>query len=479
MKLYLFFSVGLILSNSIYAQWSVVGAPNFTDVMAINIYTAIAPNGEPYVVFRDGIDSATVSSGRVMKFNGSNWVNVGPRFSAGDITCPTMAFDKYGTPYVAYGDDANCFKATVLKFDGTNWISVGMMGFSPGPASYTSIAFDTTNTPYVAFRDVGSCVYNSAPNGYRASVMKFDGTDWIYVGAPGFSTLGSGSAGALYTSLAIDKNNTLYVAYTDFSNGFKATVMTFDGTNWVNVGAGIISAGQSGSPSIVLDSYNVPYVAFVDIANSGKAAVMKFDGSNWIPVDTAGFTPGNAEYTSLAIDNNDKLYLAFEDFANGHKASVMTFNGTNWVTVGNPGFSATKAFYTSIAVDKNSGTLYVAYEGYSDSAIYPGTVMKYDIMTGTQKVEPNCTFSVYPNPTNRIITVSILLNPKQEYLLLISNSLGQTVYSETVKNVSGSYTKQLDLSYLPKGSYYVNLYENTTNTVNTRQPKQSRKIIIQ
>jgi hypothetical protein len=83
------------------------------------------------------------------------------------------------------------------------------------------------NIPYVAYEDL-------AFSDRKVTVMKFNsGTNaWEAVGSPGFSS------GGIYdrTSLSI-YNGTPYVAYTDGANGFKATVMKFNGTDWVPVGA--------------------------------------------------------------------------------------------------------------------------------------------------------------------------------------------------------------------------------------------------
>jgi len=94
----------------------------------------------------------------------ASWVNVGsPGFSAGDAEYTSLAFEG-GTPYVAYRDGSNSYKATVMKFDGTNWVNVGSPGFSAGDAEYTSLAFEG-GTPYVAYTDVG--------NSNKATVMRF------------------------------------------------------------------------------------------------------------------------------------------------------------------------------------------------------------------------------------------------------------------------------------------------------------------
>jgi hypothetical protein len=472
-KLLIFF---IVLSNFSFAQtWSIVGAPNFAKKGdALDIFSAVAPNGDIYVVYREN----SITSGRVKKFNGSNWVDVGPNFSPGDVGSFTMAFDRNNTPYIAYTDygDSVRGKGTIKKFDGSNWVSVGNPSFIATAASFSSIVIDNNGTPYVAFRDV--------LNNYRASVMKFDGTNWIYVGTSGFSALGSGAGGAAYTSLAIDKTGTLYVAYSDISYDFKANVMKFDGSSWVYVGAPNFSAWQANYTSIVLDSKGTPYVAYWDRANNGKATVMKFDGNNWMPVEVAGLSPGAVDYTSLTIDNNDVLYLAFEDHTNNNKATVMTFNGSNWVTIGNAGFSASDAQYTTIAIDKNKSILYVAYEDvYNDSlppAKYNATVMKYNISSGIKETVNDYSMNIYPNPTNRIITINISNNqPKGVFKLKVSDTLGKTVYSETLREASTSFTKQIDLSQLPKGIYFVELQPNSSSSNAKAANREVKKIVLQ
>ena len=93
-------------------------------------------------------------------------------------TC--IAFDQSGQPYVAYSDYPSLYgKLTVKKFDGSDWVNVGPAGFSAGLALSTSLVFSPANEPYVAYNDGG--------NSDKATVMKFDGTHWVNVGIAGFS----------------------------------------------------------------------------------------------------------------------------------------------------------------------------------------------------------------------------------------------------------------------------------------------------
>ncbi len=207
-----------------------------------------------------------------------------------------------------------------MKFDGTNWVNVGNAGFSAGAAGSTSLALDSaSSTPYVAFPDAG--------DSFKATVMKFDGTNWVNVGSAGFS---AGLAGSL--SLALD-GSTPYVAYQDGGNNDKATVMKFDGTNWVTVGTAGFSAGKAQFTSLALDG-STPYVAFEDGGNSNKITVMTFDGTNWVDVGSAGFSAGLGGFTSLALDGS-RPYVAFLDEFHSNKATVMVLDnaqsGPNFV----------------------------------------------------------------------------------------------------------------------------------------------------
>ena len=71
----------------------------------------------------------------------------------------------------------NLYKDSPLDYA---WKNVGNAGFSGGAAEYTSLAFSPSNgQPYLVFKDFA--------NSQKATVMRFDGTNWVYVGSAGFS----------------------------------------------------------------------------------------------------------------------------------------------------------------------------------------------------------------------------------------------------------------------------------------------------
>ena len=76
--------------------------------------------------------------------------------------------------------------------------------------------------------------------------------------------------------------------------------------------------------------------------------------------------------------------------------------------------------------------------------------------------KPLLSISVSPNPADDNITISLANNlSDNDYLLSISNLLGQTVHSEYLTQQQTT----VDLSYIaPKGMYFVNVLDAKTNT---------------
>jgi len=315
------------------------------------------------------------------------WQAVGiAGLSPGTASSPSLAFDSSGTPYVAYRDGGNSAKATVMYYDSSSssWKALGFAGFSSGSADFTSLAFNSAGTPYVAYMDYG--------NGEKATVMYYDSSSssWKTLGSAGFSAEG----GVNYTSLAFDSSGTPYVAYMDYGNGEKATVMYYDSSasSWEALGSAGFSSGSAKYASFAIDSSGTPYVAYQDGANGNKATVMYYDGSSWNVLGSAGFSSGTANYTSLAIDSSGTPYVAYKDGINSYKATVMYYDSSSssWKTLGSAGFSSETIDYTSLAID-SSGTPYVAYS--DDGSSGKATVMYYDSSSSSWKTLGSAGFS--------------------------------------------------------------------------------------
>lgn len=345
--------------------WSLVGTAGFSAAAIEYIKIAIAPDGTPYVVLqiKDGMDLFRLNA-TVMKFSGSNWSVVGTLnaqqfdFNSGPDYYPNIdiAIAPDNSPFVAYSDYSQAgpmpqiLSGTVKKFDGTNWVIVGSAGFT-GSSQAKALSFSISQsdgTPYFLFED--DMVSNAA------TVMKFDGSSWVLVGARGFSN----SSEIAYPSIAITSDGIPYVAYKDVTHSNKATVMVFNGSSWTTVGSIGFSAGVVEYISLAIDQDFNPYVAYKDVANGNKATVKKFNGTNWINAGTADFSYGVAQYTAMAIGADNKPYIVYRDAVNNLKATVQKLD-PDWAIVGAEGLSGAPASATSAAIGTN-GNLYVAYK---------------------------------------------------------------------------------------------------------------------
>jgi hypothetical protein len=347
--------------------WQNVGIAGFSANRA-SVTTLYVYEGTPYIAYEDGDNSYKAT---VMKYTGAGetgWELVGsPDFSAGGAyNLSLYVYD--GAPYVVYRDTANSYKATVMKYTGegaTGWQSVGSIGFSAGDV-YAPSLYVYEGTPYVAYQDGG--------NSNKATVMKYTGegaTGWQAVGSAGFSVSG------VYDPSLYVYNGTPYVAYRDSNKSHKATVMKYTGegaTGWQSVG----SIGFSASVAYDISLYvydGMPYVAYMDGGDMCKATVMKYEDGSWQNVGSAGFSAGSA-YTPSLCGYDGTLYVAYRDGINSSKATVMKYTGegaTGWQAVGSAGFSSGSAYTTSLYV--YDGTPYVAYQDGGNSS--KATVMYY------------------------------------------------------------------------------------------------------
>jgi hypothetical protein len=155
-------------------------------------------HGTPFLSYQDWSAGQKAS---VAKYSGgTSWSYVGsPGFSTNSVLAsPSFALNGAGIPYVGYyGDNAHGSKANVKRFDGTNWVSVGPPDFSPSVASYSNIAISKDGRMYITFQD------GSLSN--KASVMQLVPTI-IAPDVPGVSTVNSNICSGNNATLSLSGN---------------------------------------------------------------------------------------------------------------------------------------------------------------------------------------------------------------------------------------------------------------------------------
>ena len=324
-------------------NWSFVGTEAFTASEVADCKITIDSTGTPYIAFTDGNASDLLS---VMKYSGGQWNYVG---TAGGINTNTSNYidlkvDAAGTPYVAYQDDVSK-KANVKKFDGTNWVQVGAADFVQ-TYDEISLAINSSGNPMVVFQ-------NSSPNAIHYA---FNGTSWS-AGNP--YQLGSWTK---YISFALD-NTDVYCAYRNTyndwlevaKNGTKICESTGIGNNAEHI-------------SIAVDGSGTLYVAYSDAT---WAKVYKYGGlgTTW----SQSILAYNGTNNSLETDQSGALWWAYQNSSG--KATVKKYT-TSWATKGNQ-FTTGAADYLSLAINP-AGDPYVFFRDGANSN--KGTVMVYGIV---------------------------------------------------------------------------------------------------
>lgn len=358
-------------ARAILYSWDTVGTAGFAngDISTLEFNPV---SGEPYIAYRD------VAAGfyrlTVKKYHNGAWETVGnPGQGSGSIGYLSMAFDLItGDPYVAFPEldfGTQQSELSVMKFNGTDWQYVGVPKFSVGSTSRVSIAFNpTNNTPYAAYVDYGV----GAPSSGRAVVKKFNGSAWELVGTEGFSSQQISRISLDFTSLG-----RAIVAYSDLTGlGGEITVKSFNGASWENFGDNPIGSNMHSLSMAIKKPANVPHVIYQSASDALKATVKKNNGVSWENAGNSGFSDGEAKETDIA-HGSDFTCAVYEDVANGSRASVKMLmdNSVNWLDIGTS-VSDLSIYAPSIAINPITDEAYIAY--IEDNAgTYLITVKKY------------------------------------------------------------------------------------------------------
>lgn len=355
-------------------SWEEVGTPGFSQGEVRYVSTALDSKGVPYVAFSEDTGS-TYNDMSVIKYNSATkaWENVGSRgFTPGEATEGAMAINpKSGVPYVAFTDGTKNLKLSVMLYDSSssNWYNVGSSGFSDGQVQWVNIAFDSSGKPYVAFAE-----HDGGKTSLKVSVMKYEGTNWVFVGSSRFAGSDTKGEDVSYLGITFDKNNMPYIVYVGH-NG-KPTVMKSNGKAWSVVGDSSFTSDKAENTTIAISTSGVPHIAFKDSSVENKASVMKYDAvkNKWSYVGSAGFSKTEAYDTAIKFFGNIPYVAYNSEWESGAYSNVMKLNGSNWVSVGNPDFSDGQTTLTSMSISK-SGVPYVAYKDIYNK--YKVTMMRH------------------------------------------------------------------------------------------------------
>ena len=411
--------------SSTAQQWEHIGNAGFTTSGTDYNGMAIGSDESIYV-----LANVTNASTEVWTFNDSTWELVGPSdFSGFTSVHQSICISENDSLYVGMSEWTEGEKASVMKYNGTDWVYVGSPGISAAKADFTNVR-TINDSVYISFNDYDV--------NQKLSVMKYNGTSWSYVGSQGFS---DGEANRPNMEIY---NGTPYVAFADISVSGKMSVMRYDGFNWEYIGNQGFTPDEAGYNDLAIDANGTPYVSFADWSVGGKASVMKFDGTNWVYAGTAGLTSVGVNYTKLDFDELDRPYIAYNKTDGSNELIVQLFDFASWSSIGGAVTDDCQGRVDFKVI--NYGKYYISFnEGLTGSKT---SVKVLDLSSNIEELSYSNTFGVFPNPANDIITIDN--NGEAFESVTILSLSGQVILSTGLDNT-------IDISELPNGVYIIKL----------------------
>lgn len=353
-----------------FTGWIEKGNSGFSEGPTLYNHLAVDQSNNLYALFLD----ATSTTVMTLDKNTNSWIPLGNvNFTGGDAKNQRILVDNNDNVFVAFGDVENNEKATVMTYDPItdSWMPYGNVGFSEGGAWIQGFVVDNENNLFVHYTDLA--------NSGRLTVMIYDQitNNWLPYGGVGFE----GRGGPALQSMIVDSDNNLFISYNDNSNGNRLSVTTYDkeSNSWVLKGNGGFSSGETGYSSIIVDNNNKLFVAFQEFENENELSVMTYNESSdtWEVVGEYGISLGSASYLSMTTDSNNNLYLAYREGGLGNKATVLTYSSdsNNWIPLGSAGFSRSSVSSLDLITDYND-SLYVIFRDNAKSG--KATVMTYN-----------------------------------------------------------------------------------------------------
>ncbi len=155
-------------------NWQNVGVDTASSASSSEVSVAINPKTNQPYIFYNVYNSQQVL---IKKFDGSDWVYVGgmnlnqSTYAAEELT---IAFAPDGKPYISFKDVNGEERVNVYTLENNTWVVAGNVSSLPAYCRNLSLAVSTDETPYICFRRPYS--------ENKARVMKLEDGKWQNVG---------------------------------------------------------------------------------------------------------------------------------------------------------------------------------------------------------------------------------------------------------------------------------------------------------
>jgi len=409
---------------------------------------------------------ASTGGNRIAKFDGSSWSLLSISFNG---SVQNIKSDNNGNLY-ATGDFTNSSgNRLVAKFDGSTWVELGGSNSLKANSQINSLFIDKKGNVYA-----GGVFTNSSNKRYIAF---YDGSGWSELG--GNNSL---SANGNINSIKSDTSGNIIVGGTfqNSSGNYYVAKYICQIPTPIITPSGIVKLCQGETISL---SSSASYGNKWNNGDTSKSINISLQGNYKVTVTLGGCSVSSAITTVNIVP---KPVVTMNNLGN---CGLLSINAQSQNLSGNPvggvfsGLGVSNNIFTPSSAKLGLNKISYVYtntdgcKGTSEiSVILFDTTGVYCSVEDTLKIKMSKTqnntillntVKVYPNPAkDKIIIDAGNLNFQNGNSLLITNSIGQQVYS-------GSITQQLttiDLtSWGANGVYFLYIKDSQGNTLETRK----------
>ena len=278
-------------------QWTKTTA-DYTDESGPENAIVVDSDGHVHVVYINGGNYKIMHA----EFDGSGW-NTGEVDTCAGNYCwdAHMVIDENDELHVAYSAQGE--KLVYQHYDGQNW-NGGVVSFSARFAP-VGIAVDSNNLPHISYSQTGQW----CGNGLR--LASFDGSGWTT------QSVDAGSNKGCDSSIVIDENDHVYIAYQDRDNS-KLKFATNKSGSWLSYSPDASSFGNNMYPgyatSLAMDEQGQFHIAHYDSDNEDLRYSTGVPNGQWTNtiVDASGNTGKNP---SIAVDAAGDLHIVYASWS--------------------------------------------------------------------------------------------------------------------------------------------------------------------
>jgi len=393
--------------DGINHQWTKSTA-DYADESGPENAIVVDSNGHVHIVYINGGNYKIMHA----EHDGTNW------HTQEVDTCPGsycwdahMVIDDNNELHVAYSSQGE--KLVYQHYDGQDW-NGGVVSSSARFAP-VGIAVDSNNLPHISYSQTGQW----CGNGLR--LASFDGSVWTT------QSVDSGTNKGCDSSIVIDENDYVYIAYQDRDNS-KLKFATNKSGSWLSYSPDESSFGNNMYPgystSLAMDKQGQFHIAHYDSDNEDLRYSTGRPNGQWTNtiVDASGDTGKNP---SIAVDAAGDLHIVYASwsgfdlkYATLKPSSSSSWQKSNIQTQDMVGDS------NAIFIDDN-GMIHVAYSDDSNDVLKYATKSTGVVVTDEITVQfgqlGTVTGSVVDDNTITATTPSVT-SPGNETVSLIDNN---------------------------------------------------------